>query len=321
MTKPQTLEEIRARFAQEEQKKERVNLPNNYYPFWNMKEGEKAIIRFLPDRNTDNQFGFLAQKVMHVLEINGEKKSVPCLSMYGEDCPICKVSQEYYKAEGKDSPNGRKYWKKKQHIAQALVLKDPLPADPTTGETHVGKLRYIALGFQLYQIIQNAFKADDVLDSIPYNLDDGYDFVIAKDKGPKFSTYQLNSKFTKDPRPLNEEELSIAAENMIDLATLLPKHPGKEKVEQMLHAALTGGTLDGVVASANPDDDIDPDMIVPTTTKRVAPKVVVNDEAPFEVVKATPRPTPKADPVEAVVSSDVDEMLATIQARRRTPAK
>ena len=72
---------------------------------------------------------------MHNLEINGDRKSVPCLSMYGEDCPICAVSSAYYKAEDKE--NGKKYWKKKQHIAQALIVEDPLPADEATQETIV----------------------------------------------------------------------------------------------------------------------------------------------------------------------------------------
>lgn len=303
-----TLESLRSQFKTEDKSGERVNMPNNYFPFWNMKEGERAVIRFLPDRREDNPFGFLVQKVMHVLEINGEKKSVPCLSMYGEDCPICKVSQEYYKV--KNDVEGKKYWKKKQYIAQALVVEDPLPADENK-ETHEGKLRFIALGYQLYQIIQDAFKSDDTLESVPYNYEDGYDFIIKKSKQGQYASYAVGSKFASRQRALSEDELTVVEEHLTDLSTLLPKHPGREKVQAMLDAALTGGNYQE--GGAGGDEET---VIVPPkkAAKPVLP--VEYHDVPFEVTpKPAPKPAPKVEAEEA--SSDVDEMLATIKARRQ----
>jgi hypothetical protein len=49
---------------------------NKYYPFWKMKNGQKAIVRFLPDRDEGNPRGFMVEKVNHNLTINGQKKSV-----------------------------------------------------------------------------------------------------------------------------------------------------------------------------------------------------------------------------------------------------
>ena len=92
-----SLEQLRSAFKQPERAGN--NLPNNYYPFWNMKNGESATVRFLPDANQDNPYGFLVERLTHVLEINGERKTVPCLHMYGEDCPICAVSKAYYDDE------------------------------------------------------------------------------------------------------------------------------------------------------------------------------------------------------------------------------
>ena len=174
----QTLESLRASFGSSDKEGgERAGYTNNYYPFWSMKSGQRAVIRFLPDAATDNPRGFLAEKVFHNLTINGQKKTVPCLSMYGEECPICKVSQAYYK--NKDETNGKKYWRKKQYIAQALIVEDPLPADAESGETHTGKVRYFALGYQIYNIIKEAFAAvDDPLEGVPYDFYDGYDFII-----------------------------------------------------------------------------------------------------------------------------------------------
>jgi len=210
---------------------------NNSYPFWNMKVGEKAVIRFLPDTNEDNPRGFLIEKVFHNLELNGKRRTVSCLSMYGEDCPICKLSQEYYKS--KDDANGKKYWKKKQYVSQALIVEDPLPANEETGEKHTGQVRNITLSYQVYNIIKEAFSSDE-LDEVPYDFENGYDFIIKKTTQGDFANFTVGTKFANKPRALTESELSAVYEHSVDLATLLPKNPGSTIVQAMLDAEMNG---------------------------------------------------------------------------------
>ena len=285
---------------------QREQFVSNFYPFWNMKTGQKAVIRFLPDADSNNARGFLVEKTSHNLMINGQKKTVPCLSMYGEDCPVCKISQAYYKE--KDEVNGKKYWKKKQYIAQAIIVDDPLPADETTGETHQGQVRYIALGYQIYNIIKEAFASeDDPLEAIPYEFEDGYDFVIKKTEQGEYASYTVGTKFLSKQRALTEDELATAEAGMIALETLLPKNPGIEKVQAMLDADLNGGSYTessestpatkAATSKANGFDADDDDT--PVTT----PKTKANKPAPAET--------------SASGSSDVDEMLAAIRARRQ----
>ena len=66
--------------------------PNPIYPFWNIKEGESATMRFLPDGDQDNTF-FWKERLMIKLPfagVKGETDSrpvqvqVPCMEMYGE---------------------------------------------------------------------------------------------------------------------------------------------------------------------------------------------------------------------------------------------
>lgn len=236
-----TLEALRAAFNKTAREGGEGGTGGNWYPFWNMKEGERAVVRFIPDKNEDNPFGFVVQKAMHTLTVNGEDQKVSCLSNYGEDCPICKVSADFYKVD--DKVNGKKYWKKKQYVAQAIIVEDPLPPDQKTGETHKGQLRLISLGPQIYQIIQDAFKSDDELEAIPYDLDEGYDFVIKKSKQGEYASYAIGTKFTKQ-RSLNEDEFAVVEEKQLDLSTIMPKHPGREKVEALLEASLTGSSYD-----------------------------------------------------------------------------
>jgi len=279
---------------------------NNYYPFWNMKSGQSAKIRFLPDADESNPRGFMVEKVSHNLTINGQKKTVPCLSMYGEDCPVCKISQDYYKA--KDEVNGKKYWRKKQYLAQALVVEDPLPADPETGETHAGKVRFLALGFQIYNIIKEAFASeDDPLEGIPYDFEDGYDFIIKRTDQGQYPSYTTGTKFMSKQRALTEDELAVAEAGMVELKTLLPKNPGFDKVDAQLSADLNG-------------EEYSDDSAKPASKAAPKQKGGDDDDSPF-VESAKPVKAPKPAPAPASSgdddgASDVDDMLAQIRARR-----
>lgn len=281
-----TIEQLRAIYNKEENRTNNEPRQSNYYPFWNMKVGERAVVRFLPDKNESNPMGFLVEKLMHTLEINGEVKSVPCLKMKDAtaDCPICKVSSEYYKS--KNNVLGKKYYKKKQYIGQVLVIEDPLPANEETGEKHTGKVRLITLGYQLYNVIKEAFKDPETLPEVPYSFDKGTDFIIKKTQQGEYSTYAVGSRFANKQRELVTNEMSIALEGMVDLATLLPRDFGKDKTEAMLEAALTGKALSE--ATHDDHDDVD----TPPAEAVIAPSVAASDD------------------------EEVDKMLAEIRGRK-----
>lgn len=291
------LEKLRANMSKNTEQKERR--PSNYYPFFAMELDESATIRFLPDQNEENPLDFVIEKVMHNLIINGEKKNVPCMSMYGEDCPICKVSQAFYKE--KNEAEGKKYWRKKQHIAQALVMEDPLPADKETGETHVGKVRFLNIGYQLYGLIEETFKSDE-LDEVPYDYDEGCNFVIKKTLQGKYNTYGVGSRFARKTTALTKEEVAIAEEGMVDLATLLPKKPDVEELERLLQAALTGGDYDNASSAPAPKKE----------TPAPAPKAEASEE---EEESSTPEAA-----ADDSSDDDVDDVMAAIKARRKNRA-
>lgn len=281
----------------------------NYYPFWDMKPGQRCVIRFLPDKDKSNKRQFLIEQVFHNLKVNGKSTKVPCLqAMYGEDCPVCKISQDYYKTEGKESANGKKYWRKKQYLGQALVVEDPLPANPETGEKHEGKVRFLSLGFQIYNIIKEAFAEEDedlALANVPYAFNGGYDFVIKKSQQGEYSSYSTGTKFANKQRDLTEDELAVAEEGMIELKTLLPKNPGLEVVQGKLNADLNGEEyVDGKAskakapAASKPSEDDEGEAAAPAVSKPAA------------------RPTAPASSDDDA-NGDVDEMLAQIRARRQ----
>jgi hypothetical protein len=295
-----------------------TNFSNNYYPFWNMQEGEEAIIRFLPDKNEDNPTGFLLEKLTHKLDINGETRTIPCLKMYGEDCPICKVSSTFYK-DG-DKANGKKFWRSKQHLAQALIVKDPLPIDKETGENHEGKVRYLSLGWQLFEVIKTAFESGD-LDVPPFAFEGGCDFIIKKTKQGDYDTYAIASRFARKSRDLDEDEIEIAEEGMVDLSTLLPPQPVFEKVQAMLEAAITGARYEE--GKEGRED------LASKINERISARKAAKDEdeddddsPPWEEPKSK---KPAAKPSKVVedeeFEEEADEILATIRNRRKNKAE
>jgi len=302
-----------------------------------MKVGEQAIIRFLPDGDETNPLGFMVEKLNHNLTINGENKKIPCLKMYGDDdCPICKVSAAYYKAD--DKINGKKYWRKKQHLLQALIIEDPLPADAETGENAEGEVKIIALGFQLFNIIKEAFESGE-LDEIPYAYENGCNFIIKKTKQGDYDTYAVGSKFARKSSSLDEDEVAALEEHLVELSTLLPAHPTYEKVEAMLEADLTGDSYDDG-SGDDSDDKADKDApakkvadkkpAASTEEDEPAPKKVAikkkkvveeKAEEPESEPEAKAEKTAESDETEdGEYSDEAEAMLAKIRDRRNKKA-
>jgi hypothetical protein len=261
MNQKLTLESLKSNLKREDRRAS----PGTYYPFWLMNEDEHVVVRFLPDLNTKNPLGFLVMNQFHTLIINGKVKSVQCLSMYGDDCPVCKASRDFYSAG--DQENGKKYWRKKQYFAQAIIVKDPSPPNPETKENFEGKIAILTLGYQIYDKIKEQFTSTiEPLECLPFDFTGGYDFVIKKTMKGKYPNYGTGTKFLSKPRPLTDDELAVAEEGMIDLSTCLPPNPGIQKVQDILNANLCGT---GYVDEDGGDDD---EPFVPVVTKTKPPE-------------------------------------------------
>ena len=266
------------------------NRPSNYYRFWKMDFDQTATVRILPDADENNNMEFTVEKFMHNLEIAGEFKTVPCLKMYDKnaDCPICAVSAAFYKEEGDKSVNGKKYYRKKQHIVQALILEDPLPPNTETGENSQGKVCYLNIGYQLFSVVEEALTSGD-LAAVPWDINEGYDFVIKKTKSPDGNAkYDLGSKFVRLNTSLDEDQIAIVEENSINLSTLIPQKPTLERVEGMLNAALTGEPYDDGYNNQSGGNSATPAAETPAATVAESTTTVAE--------KATPAAEPIVEP-------------------------
>ena len=62
-----SLAEIRAKLKAAESRGSdgnRTGGDNSIYPFWNLKEGQEAVVRFLPDGDTDNTFFWIERQII-----------------------------------------------------------------------------------------------------------------------------------------------------------------------------------------------------------------------------------------------------------------
>src|ERR1700758_2443251 len=110
MSKP-ALEELKKRFQDQKEKKDNQNTGtrgnNEFYPFWQMPDDAIASVRSLPIAHQKSALPFI-EKDHHKISVDGKDETIPCEAMYGNPCPICDLSREYYslarKAEKANDP-------------------------------------------------------------------------------------------------------------------------------------------------------------------------------------------------------------------------
>lgn len=236
------------------------------YPFWKMKEGEVAKVRFLPDKNEDNDFPFV-ERLDHWLSIDGKNQRITSPKTFDPQakCPIAELSAEYYDAG--DEENGKYYYRSAVHLSKALVLSDPLPPDPDTGETYEGKVVTLQLGYQLYtkfmEDLGNVFDDDDPL---PWDMEEGFNFNIKKLMNGTRAKWDTGSFFDRKPSAIPDEYLENI--KLIDLRDLLGDPVSYDEANEFLAKHLSGGTI-------NDDDDLSKKR--KTSTKSSSQKKMLED--------------------------------------------
>lgn len=206
-----------------------------FFNFWKMPVDSVSVVRFLPDADEENPMGFLVENLAHELIINGKREKVPCLKMYGEECPICALSQKYYdeKSPEHNEKLGKKYYKKKSYIGQVLVVESPIEHD----QEQLVKL--IEFGPKIFKQIQAAFQSGD-LETPPYELKGGYNFRIKKSKSGEYADYGTSSF---SPKQTDVADEVIESMNLYNLSEYRTAKVSREVLEAMLLADQTGDTL------------------------------------------------------------------------------
>jgi len=303
--------------------------PNPIYPFWNIKEGASAILRFLPDGDQDNTF-FWKERLMIKLPfagIKGETDSrpvqvqIPCMEMYGDSCSILQEVRGWFKDSSLEDM-GRKYWKKRSYIFQGFVTENPLADD----EAPENPIRRFIIGPQIFQIIKQALMDPD-MEELPTDYTAGVDFRLNKTSKGGYADYST-SNWARRERPLDDAEMqAVNTHGLFNLSDFLPKKPTDVELkvmQEMFEASVDGEAYDadrwsnyfrpaGMAARTG-----DPNT---ASSNGTATSMTSPEPTPAPAVEAAPTPTPEATPEPAkeepaAASSDGADILAMIRARQ-----
>lgn len=265
-----------------------------FFQFWKIPDDSTAVVRFLPDLDADNSLGFLVENLQHELEINGQRKKVPCLAMHGEHCPICELSRKYYDEKNEDL--GKKFYRKKSYIGQVIIVDSPIEHD----QNQLVKL--IEFGPAVFKQIQSAFQSGD-LEEAPYEFKGGYNFRIKKTKSGQYASYNTSS-FAPKQSDLDDDV--IGALELYNLADYRGTKPDVTTVEALLVAAQTGQAFD----EDNSDSNSTPKSSEPVVAEKVNTVEVAAETVKQEEVKPdAPVPSDKA-------TSLIDQLRARANANK-----
>ena len=321
-----SLAEIRAKLREQETKisGNQGGGDNGIYPFWNLKEGQEALLRFLPDGDTNNTF-FWVERAMIKLPFNGVKGEtdsrptqvqVPCVEMWGETCPVLSEVRGWFKDKSLEDM-GRKYWKKRSYLFQGLVVDDPIKEE----NTPENPIRRFILGPQIFQIVRAAL-LDPEIEDLPTDYQHGLDFRIAKTSKGGFADYST-SKWGRRESALNDNDIkAINAHGLFNLKDYLPKKPTDVElkvIKEMFEASVDGEAYDPEKwgqyyrAAGMSQATGDPN----TRTQSASPKaaVVEDDEIPFDPPPAKVTPV-KEEPKSTGGDSKANDILSMIRARQ-----
>lgn len=246
-----TLAEIRSKLKEQEQRQSGNSTggDNAIYPFWNIKEGDSAVLRFLPDGNSNNTF-FWTERLMIKLPFPGVKNDtdsrpiqvqIPCMEMYGDTCNILNEVRGWFKDSSLEEM-GRKYWKKRSYLFQGFVVDNPLQED-TTPENPI---RRFIIGPQIFQIIKQALMDPD-MEELPTDYTNGIDFRLNKTSKGGYADYST-SNWARRERPLNDQEMhAINTNGLFNLNDFLPKKPTEVELkimQEMFESSVDGEPYD-----------------------------------------------------------------------------
>jgi hypothetical protein len=326
-----TLAEIRAKLKASESKGsgERTGGDNSIYPFWNLKEGDESVLRFLPDGNTDNTF-FWVERAMIKLPfagIKGESESkptivqVPCVEMYGDTCPILSEVRGWFKDPALEDM-GRKYWKKRSYIFQGFVTEDGL----NEKEKATNPIRRFIIGPQIFTSIRAAL-VDPELEDLPTDFTNGIDYRMKKGSKGGYADYST-STWSRRSRPLNEQEQEAIKEHgLFNLSDFLPKKPSEielKVMKEMFEASVDGEPYDmerwgQYFKPAGMSQNTGDPQKTSTPKAAPAPAASHDDEDDTPAPKATaPAAAPKAEtPSDSGGDSRAADILAMIRNRQK----
>lgn len=244
-----TLQELRDKLLQQEKNQRSASSDNAIFPFWNMKEGLTATIRFLPDGDENNDFFWVERQMIRLPfeGIIGQTTQrtvfvqVPCMEMWGETCPVLTEIRPWFKEAGRED-DARKYWKKRSYVFQGFIRDNPLQED----DGPENPIRRLVINPSIFDIIRQALM-DPEMEEMPTDYTSGTDFRLSKTKQGEYPSY-TTSNYSRKSTSLDATEAEVIEKyGLFNLSDYLPKKPSSvelEAITEMFNASKDGEFYD-----------------------------------------------------------------------------
>ncbi len=255
-----SIETLRARLQEAQSRNNDKDRPktsstgdNASFPFWDMPVGTSTVARFLPDGDVNNDLFWVERQVVKMPfdgVVGGDyptnKKvevTVPCLNMFGMECPIQAETKPLWKGSPAEVSIARTYWKKRSFIFQGFKVNSSLDEE----NEPENPIRKWVINKSIYDIIYNSLM-DPEFTMLPTDYDQGRDFKINKTTQGEYANYGTSNWSMAGPRSLSEfERNAIEKFGLFDLKQSLGAKPdadGIEAIKAMFKDSFDGNPFD-----------------------------------------------------------------------------
>lgn len=213
------------------EKTKKLMKPTNYSDdrFWVPSKDEAgnggALIRFLPQKDVEkNPFVLNFQ---HFFKEKGKWFIEKCPCTWDKNCPICSYVEPFWDGSKKEKEIAGKYGRKRQYIANVLVIKDP-----SKPENDGGVFLY-KFGKKIFDKIINKISPNSELDTevIVYDLWEGMDFKLKIKKVYGYPNYDDSEFFgMESPIKDSDKEIEKIYNSIYDLGEFLDEKNCKSEI-------------------------------------------------------------------------------------------
>lgn len=225
---------------------------NASYPFWNAKDDETVVLRFLPDGDDSNPFFWRHRQIIKlpfagIVGETGEpvEVQVPCIKMFDNKatCPITAKMNVLWKGSTSDQNIARIYKRHHSYIYQGFVISSPF----TEENVPENPIRRFVINKTIHDFIEKSIMDAD-MENVPVDYELGSEFKISKMRKPgeKFSSY-MSAWRPKTTSLTDEQLIAIEQFGLFNLGEFLGRQPDSDELaaqEAMLADSRAGKPFD-----------------------------------------------------------------------------
>lgn len=317
---------------------------NSGFPFWNTTAENPTSLRFLPDKDENNDF-FWRERMQFRWEFpdlknpgNKVKITMPCIEQWEGrgTCPVLAEIRPFWKAdkESEEYKTAQKVNVKRDFIYQGFVRRTAIKEDSPPENP----IRKFYMAKEIHNKIREAVTSEDPDTSFDHSPDDyvnGRDYVIKVTKNARNYNDYSTSSFSNKITALTDHELAMIEKyGLWDLTAALGQRPSEEAFElqlEMMEAFIDGKPWDPAWEKHwkpwRPDGKQD-DGAAKTNSRQIPQEDTEKSEtkttsaisaSTLERMKARKSTPPKEETVDESV--DDDDRVETVTAAKVDPVQ